>query len=102
MNPINLDNNPEDDLFTDLLNRSLCSADSFTPVVVDRIVLSSLKPHEVLISKCLNRETRYFKNLIPEIPLAIFDNCLFGGLASKSDVEVLNIFTNRPCPFFNN
>jgi len=97
---LNLDN-PEDDLFTNLLNRSLCSADSFTPVVVDRVVLSSLKPHEVLISKCLNRETRYFKNLIPEIPLAVFDNCLFGGLASKSDVEVLNIFTNRPCPFFN-
>ena len=89
------------DIFIEILSQNICSIENYQPIVLSKDQLSLIKQNEILISNCQGVSGyRFFKNLVPEIPLAVFDNCAYGGLASKFDIEVLNIKTNRRCPFF--
>lgn len=60
----------------------------YKPVVVNRAVLRSMAKREVLI-KCWPPPLtyQYFKNLMPEVTVAMCDSCFQVGIACEEDFE---------------
>lgn len=62
------------DLFNEAIGKSLNEneAGTYKPVEVDKMTLESIKRDDVYM---IEKSSRYFKNVIPEIGIAVCQNC---------------------------
>lgn len=90
------------DIFVDILHQNPSSIENYVPLKLTRDQLSLLKHSEIIITKCKGvNNFRLFKNMMGSISAASFDDCIYGGLASKYLIEILNIKMNHRCPFMS-
>jgi len=86
------------DLFSRWLMNAATDATKYRPVTVDRKCLSSLRSSEVFIVRWKGKGLRnqYYKNMIPEISIALCENC--NHFFHQEEYEI-SLLKGEGCPY---